>query len=93
MTGEHGIRYDLAIPVHGPTGSIGVFILADGDLEWLKIVTDREHRQLYAIAFDLHEYMLDHAVAKVRRVEDALDLRNPAVLRKRGREVLFWTRE
>ena len=91
--GEYGIRYGLAIPVHGPTGSFGVFILAHRNLVWLKKRTEGEYARLYAVAFDLHEYMLDRAVAKARRVEDVLDLRKPELLRKHEREVLYWTRE
>ncbi len=47
----------------------------------------------HAVVFDVHEYMLDRAVAKARRVEDAWDLRKPELLRKHEREVLYWTRE
>ncbi len=91
--GEYGIRYGLAIPVHGPTGSFGVFIVAHRNLVWLKKRTEGEYARLYAVAFDLHEYMLDRAVAKARRVEDAWDLRKPELLRKHEREVLYWTGE
>ena len=70
-----------------------MFILADGDLEWLMRATEREQHQLYAIAFDVHEYMLDRAVAKARRVEDALDHRDPDLLRKHEKEVLYWVLE
>ncbi|MDE0097346.1 MAG: LuxR family transcriptional regulator, partial [Gammaproteobacteria bacterium] len=91
--GEHGIRFGLAIPVHGPTGSFGVFIVTHRNLAWLKKRTEGEYARLYAVAFDVHEYMLDRAVAKVRRVEDALDLRDPGLLRKHEKEVLYWTLE
>ena len=91
--GEYGLRCGLTIPVHGPRGSFEMFILADGDLAWLKRATEREHHQLYAIAFDVHGYMLDRAVGRARRVEDALDLRDPDLLRKHEKEVLYWVQE
>ena len=52
-----------------------------------------EHAQLYAIAFDVHEYMLDRAVEIVRKGEDALDLWDSGLLGKHEWEILYWTRE
>lgn len=46
--GTHGIRCGLGIPVHGPMGSCGVFLLSDGDPEWLRRTTEGEQDQLSA---------------------------------------------
>ena len=91
--GAHGIRYGLGIPVHGPMGSCGVFILANGDPERLRRATQGEQDQLYAVALDVHDYLLRGAMAKVRKEEDALELRSSSLLRRREKEALWWTRE
>ncbi len=89
----HGIQFGFAIPVHGPLGSFGVFILANEDPVWLRRVTCRERERLHAVALDMHEYLLERALRKVRKVEDALSLRNPGLLPPREREALLWTLE
>ena len=91
--GDHSIRYGLGIPVHGPMGSCGVFILADGDPERLRRATGGEQDQLYAVALDVHDYLLKGAMAKVRKEEDALGIRSPGFLASREKEALWWTRE
>ncbi|MXY65411.1 MAG: helix-turn-helix transcriptional regulator [Gammaproteobacteria bacterium] len=74
-------------------GSCGVFLLSDGDPEWLRRTTQGEQDQLYAVALDVHDYLLRGAMAKVRKLEDALDWRSPSLLRPREKEALLWTRE
>ena len=91
--GAHGIRYGLGVPVHGPMGSCGVFLLSDGDPEWLRRRTEGEQDQLYAVALDVHDYLLQGVMAKVGKLEDTLDWRSPGLLRQREKEVLLWTRE
>ena len=91
--GKHGLRYGLAVPVHGCMGSIGVFNLVDEDPEWLRRSTQGHHRRLYAVALDLHELLLHRVLEIVQKEEMAQGKGNSYVLTYRERECLLWTME
>lgn len=76
----------LAIPVRCADGSVGVFNVVASDAKRLRDATRHEHERLFAAAYDVHDFVLDHGLAA--QEEDC-----GPILSVREREVLLWTIE
>ncbi len=59
--GQYGLLNGLAIPVRGTHGSFGVLGLVDADAARLRSATLNEHGRLWAVALDVHDFLLGQA--------------------------------
>ena len=93
--GVHGILAGLAIPVHGPHGSIAVLHLSDSDAGRIREAVRCNQGRLLAAALDAHGFLLKEARRAAR--EGIVGIKGTGgavpVLAGRERECLAWTLE
>lgn len=82
-----GIVYGLAIPVHGPNGAVGTFVVATEHAKRLLDAVGGEYQRLIAAAYDAHDFAVGAVTGALEG--DVVE----SLLTVRERECLLWTAE